>query len=60
MLYIDPEAYAKLLVKGCVKGKGTIIIVTNVIFVFLGFSSFLSSFRSIFITFVVVILVVTV
>ena len=26
MLYIGPEAYVKLLVKGYIKGKGTVII----------------------------------
>ena len=29
MLYINSKAYAKLLVKGCVKGKGTIITLSS-------------------------------
>ena len=28
MLYIGPKAYIKLLVKGYIKGKGTIIILS--------------------------------
>ena len=44
MLYIDLKTYTKLPVKGCIKGKGTIIISTT--FSIKAFSSTPKLFRS--------------